>query len=201
MGQAPGHRGAGRLVGILHRANPIQRLYERRSMKKHFVTFYSPGTLFSESSSKPIEDWNVKEAVLLSKNVEERHGAKPYGFVFTTDVCHEPVPDGEGRMLEVKSREIERSGVYFLTGKVIRYDEVPDTKEFAIMRSNMECNDFAFVVENINSYRSTMPFGEKDAIVDWDGEIVERGNDSKRMKYREKFQKLMKKKKSETSRV
>ena len=31
-------------------------------MKKHFVTFFSPGTFIAESTTKPIESWNIEEA-------------------------------------------------------------------------------------------------------------------------------------------
>jgi hypothetical protein len=49
-------------------------------MRKHYVTFYSPGTFVSESSTLSIEDWDTAKAVEMAKNIQERHGAKPYGF-------------------------------------------------------------------------------------------------------------------------
>lgn len=53
-------------------------------MKKHFVTFFSPGTFVSETSEKPIDSWDVDTAVEMSTQILERHGARPYGFRFST---------------------------------------------------------------------------------------------------------------------
>ena len=53
-------------------------------MKKYFVKFLSPGTLYSESTTLEIDSHNVATAVEMSKNIVERHGAKPYGFQFIT---------------------------------------------------------------------------------------------------------------------
>jgi hypothetical protein len=32
------------------------------AVKQHFVTFYSPGTFFAETSEKPIDSWDVEKA-------------------------------------------------------------------------------------------------------------------------------------------
>lgn len=53
-------------------------------MQQHFVTFYSPGTLVSETSSQPIDAWDIEEARRRADSVSERYGATPYGFRFTT---------------------------------------------------------------------------------------------------------------------
>jgi hypothetical protein len=53
-------------------------------MKKHFVTFYSPGTMVAETTEKPIASWNIKTAKQMASSIRERHGACPYGFRFTT---------------------------------------------------------------------------------------------------------------------
>jgi len=53
-------------------------------MKKNFVTFYSPGTFVSEETTKDIDSWNIQEAESMAESIKERHGAKPYGFRFTT---------------------------------------------------------------------------------------------------------------------
>lgn len=155
-------------------------------MRKHQVTFYSPGTFVSESSSYDIESWDTAKAVELSEKVVERYGAKPYGFVFETLITAKDVPDGEGGTLRVESKLAERSGIHFLGGRLETYDEVAarnDEKE-NILRSNMKYNDNWIICINTNSYRSTLPFTEKDRIVDADGRIVERGDTPERIAYR-----------------
>ena len=53
-------------------------------MKKHFVTFFSPGTFVSETTEKEIDSWDVEKAKELARSIKERHGATPYGFRFIT---------------------------------------------------------------------------------------------------------------------
>lgn len=155
--------------------------------RKHYVTFMSPGTFFSESSSKEISEWNPAEAVKLGQGISERYGAKPYGFYFETFITRDPVDDGEGGTLEIKPKSVASSGVYYLSGKLETYDQVvdrDDPKE-EILRSNMRMNRYAMLVTNTNSFRSTMPFNEKDFVVDpQNGKILERGDDPKYMAYR-----------------
>lgn len=50
-------------------------------MFKNIVTFLSPGTFASEATNKDIESWDVSLAMDMAKNIVERHGAKPYGFI------------------------------------------------------------------------------------------------------------------------
>lgn len=155
-------------------------------MRKHQVVFCSPGTLFSEMSAKDIDSWDTKQAVKMAKDITERHGAKPYGFYFETLLFSPDVPDGEGGMLKVQPKVVEKSGVHFLGGQLQTYDDVlkrNDSKE-EILRSNMRYNDMWIVCVNTNSYRSTMPFEEKDALVDDQGNIVARGNDKEHVSYR-----------------
>lgn len=195
-------------------------------MRKHYVTFLSPGTFFSEQTSQPITEWDPRLAVGMAETVVERHGAKPYAFYFTTRLAGDPVPDGEGGHLEVQEKDVARSGNYFLGGRVLSYDDVVAReverkhaeaeieksdriaaslgcadktivnargeyvprrsagKSDDILLANMRCNDDWFVVENTNSYKSTLPFTEKDVVVGPDGEAVERGDCPERVAYR-----------------
>lgn len=155
-------------------------------MRKHQVTFYSPGTLFSESSTYDIESWDTAKAVELSERVVERYGAKPYGFVFETIITAKDIPDGEGGTLKVQSKLAEKSGIHFLGGRLETYDEViaRNDKKEDILRSNMRCNDMWIICINDNSWRSTIPFDENCRIVNAKGEITERGDDPKYVAYR-----------------
>ncbi len=150
--------------------------------RKHFVTFLSPGTFMSEQTTKPIDAWDSVQAVVMSEKIVERHGAKPYGFYFTTCLVTGPVPDGEGGTLNVESKEVERSGMHHLGGKVESYDEVDPKEE--VLRRNMDWNDYAYVCTTTNSYRHTAIFDEKDVVVDATGQVTERGNSPERIVYR-----------------
>ena len=155
-------------------------------MRKHQVTFYSPGTLFSESSTYDIDGWDPAKAVELSEKVTERYGAKPYGFAFSTLIVAQDVPDGEGWTLKVESKRVESSGIHFLGGRLETYDDLVDRNDpkESILRDNVRCNEYWIVCINDNSWRSTLPFSELDRIVDARGRIVERGDDPKYVAYR-----------------
>jgi len=128
-------------------------------MKKHFVTFLSPGTFLSEETEKPISEWNVKEAVSMSKTITERHSAKPYGFYFSTR---------ERKDDELDSRVTAKSkGVYYLGGKVLDADgvkrEIPNCE---ILLNNMKNNKWPLVVVNDNSWRTIQPLRDGDVVLD-----------------------------------
>ncbi len=155
-------------------------------MRKHYVTFYSPGTFFPEESTKPISKWDTTEAVHLSKTIIERYNALPHSFRFRTMLEAEPVPDGEGGELQVAPKEAESSGLYYLGGVLRDYDEVKqknDDKE-KILLSNMKCNRMWVIIENTNSWRFTGEFSENDCIVDEQGKVVKRGDSPDLVHYR-----------------
>lgn len=127
-------------------------------MEKNFVIFLSPGTFVAEQSEKPIDTWDVKAAVELSKGIKERYDALPYGFYFVTR--------GRGPD-DLDSKLIKRSGTYYLGGKVETYEEVcarNDPKE-EILRSNMRCNGYKRIVVNDNSWRWTQPLEDGDVVL------------------------------------
>lgn len=123
-------------------------------MKKHFVEFLSPGTFFSETTIKEIDSWDVSMATIMSKNITERHNAKPYGFRFITK---------ERKDNELDSKETETSGIYYLGGKVLSLQEVKDRNDpkDEILISNMENNNYSHIIENNNSWRFTANFDPK----------------------------------------
>src|SRR4030042_1824171 len=96
----------------------------------------------------------------MAHSIVERHNATPYGFYFTT----------RGRGPEdLDSKQITRSGIYYLGGKVMTLAEVKARHDPGdrILIENMECNHFARVIENANSWRTTMPLYEGDVVLDW----------------------------------
>lgn len=174
---------------------PTTKDSEMKPIEKHQVTFYSPGTFVSESSTYDIESWDTAKAVELSEKVKERYGAKPYGFVFETLLTMPNIPSANGDSFSVQPKLKERSGIHFLGGKLETYDDVVnrnDPKE-NILRSNMRYNEEARIVcINTNSYKSTIPFSEKDCIVDAQGKIIERGDDPKHVAYRKRVAEQLK---------
>lgn len=146
--------------------------------REHRVTFYSPGMMFSEQTTKPIGEWDARMAVGMAEEIVERHGAKPYAFRFSTEVVSDPVDDGEGGTMDVQPKEVATSGLHHLGGTVETLAQVVarnDPKE-SILRSNMEGNRIPAVVVNINSYKSVHPFEGDDVLLDAAGSIVDRAS-------------------------
>ena len=130
-------------------------------MKKHFVTFYSPGTFVSETTRKPIASWDVKKAVQMSKTLHERYGAKPYGFQFSTRTRGSKALD---------SKVSKTSGMYFLGGKIRTLAEVrrDNKKDEKILLSNMECNKYERIVENNDptNWNWSLPLETGDVVLE-----------------------------------
>lgn len=155
--------------------------------RKNYVTFLSPGTFTSESTTKEVPEIHPPLAARMAREIAERHGAKPYGFIFEERIVHDPIPDGIGGTLNVQSKTLLSTGIYFLTGTVRRYDEIPETKDTHILRANMRGNDWPLVIENTNSYRTTMVYESKDCVVDVDGNVIDCGGYPEREKEREQI--------------
>ena len=98
----------------------------------------------------------------MADDVVERYSATPYGFQFITR--------GRGPD-DLDSKEIDRSPMYYLGGKIETLEEVEarnDPKE-DILRSNMRANGWNKIIVNDNSWRTTQPFQEErgDVILDY----------------------------------
>lgn len=132
-------------------------------MKKHFVTFFSPGTFIAETSSREVESWDVKAATDLARTIKERYGATPYGFQFTTR---------ERGADDFNSRETERSPMYYLGGTILTLQDVKDRNDpkDSILISNMEYNGWERIIQNDNSWRSVQPLHEGDEILEFEKE-------------------------------
>lgn len=106
------------------------------------VTFYSPGTFVAEMSDVETYETDPNKIALLANDIKERYGATPYAFRFK-GVC------------------------YYLGGKVLTLDDIPDTPENHILRANMIINGWDRVIENTNSYRWVMPLDPDDVVLDF----------------------------------
>lgn len=128
-------------------------------MEKHFVKFLSPGTFFTEETVKPIDSWNVDKAVEMARTIEERYGAKPYGFQFITRCRTE---------LDLDSQITEQSPIYYLGGRVETLEEVEARNDPTekILRANMRGNGYKRIIVNDNSWRWTAPLEADDVVLD-----------------------------------
>lgn len=151
-------------------------------MRQEFVTFFSPGTFVSESTTTPIASRDPVLAAKMASDIRARYDAKPFAFRFETRLVHDPVPDGDGGTLRVESKTVDTSALYFLGGELLFAHEVQESE--SILRSNMRCNRWPICIVNKNSYRVTQPFNPEDCIVNGDGVVVRRGTDADLMAYR-----------------
>jgi hypothetical protein len=131
-----------------------------KTVKKHFVTFLSPGTFVAENTTKPISSWDVDKAKELARNISERHGATPYGFYFSTR---------SRTAKDLDSKVIKESGIYYLGGKVETLAQVKKraTKNDQILISNMEGNRWDRIITNNNSWKWTQPLRKGDVVLEW----------------------------------
>jgi hypothetical protein len=130
-------------------------------MEKHFVIFFSPGTFVAETTEKPIESWDVDKATEMARSIKERYDATPYGFCFTTRARKDD---------ELDSKEVKRSGMYYLGGKVLTLAEVKDQMpEERTLIGNMECNKWDRILINTNSWKWTQPLTDKDTVLSFNG--------------------------------
>lgn len=150
------------------------------------VTFFSPGTFFAESTTKEIASRDTRLAARMARDITERHGARPYGFSFATRITGDPQPDGRGGFLKAPSDDVDVTGLYFLGGELVTYDEVCKRHDPSedILRSNMRGNGYWIVCVNRNGYRSTQPFEPTSVLLDVNGDVVDRGDAPKWVEYR-----------------
>lgn len=129
-------------------------------MKRHFITFLSPGTFVAESTTKPIDSWSVEKAVKMAKSIKERYNATPYGFYFTT----------RSRKKDELDSSVEKtSPTYYLPH--CRVETIEDVRERndpkeRILLSNMECNHYDRIVRTTKGWLWTQPLNEEDVVLE-----------------------------------
>jgi hypothetical protein len=58
--------------------------------------------------------------------------------------------------------------MYYLGGRLLTIDDIPDTDENKTLRWNMKYNNIETVIENTNSWKTTMPFDKnKDTLLEF----------------------------------
>ena len=131
---------------------------------KHFVSFYSPGSFFSEHTTKPIKDWNIASAKRMAKTITERYGSSPYGFRFETRI-----KTGRDMGKPLYNKLAKESGMYYLNAIVETYEEIVarDLPDENILRDNMRINGYKKIVTNgpdSKTWKFCLPL-EKDDVV------------------------------------
>lgn len=126
--------------------------------QQDFVEFFSPGTFVAENNILEIDSWDTEIAMKMADEITQRHGATPFGFRFLTKSRNEN---------ELDSKVTKTSGMYYLGGKIMTREEVPDTKENRILRSNMEINYIKRVIQNDNSWSWVEEFSDEDTLLDY----------------------------------
>lgn len=125
-------------------------------MKKHYVIYYSPGSFVAETDTIEIPSWNIEMAVKKSKEINQRHGAKPYGFRFHTK---------ERKENDWEPKITKESGMYYLEGKLCGIKDLDPVKH-RILISNMKMNKWEYVVKTNNSYEWFQPFEDNDILLE-----------------------------------
>ncbi len=164
--------------------------------RRNFVRFYWPprgGVGFAEDATVEFGHWDVQDAVKVSRVVKNPHGdpGGPSWFSFSSVISHDPIPDGEGGTLEVRSATVGESGRFYLGGSILTYEEVTqihltDQRTWSPILDNMRNSGQWIICVAADSLVSV--FGHSDVVVDpLSGEVVERGDDPARVAYRAKM--------------
>ena len=128
-------------------------------MEKNFVTFYSPGTFVAETTTKPIESWDVEKAREMAEAVTERYNATPYGFRFST----------RGRSdNELDSKVLRESPMYYLNCRVVTLDQLKERNnpKDSILISNMEINGWDKIVQSKRCWAWSQPLEKGDVVLE-----------------------------------
>ena len=126
-------------------------------VEKHFITFYSPGTIVAEQTIKEVDSWSPEAGRAMMADIVERHGATPYGFRFTTRRN-----DGE-----LDSREVARSAMYYVGGKVETREEIEarNLPDEDILRFNLRANSIERVWVSTKGWKTTQALDADDVVL------------------------------------
>lgn len=115
-------------------------------MTKHYVTAYLPGIMVSEEITKEVKNWHD---ITDAKDWASKNNA--YAFRFTTRYR------GDN---DLDSREIDKSGLYYLGGTVKNIAQVDKN---TVLYENMKCNGWDHVIHT--RLGNACPFLEGDQVL------------------------------------
>ena len=124
-------------------------------MKQDFVTFYSPGTMVAEMTTREIANWNVAKALEMMTDIEERHSARPYGFSFHTK---------KRGWRDLEPKEIKRSGMYYVNCRVQTLEDI-EADGPTVLAQNMRSNGWDRVVTTTQGWAWSQPLREGDTVL------------------------------------
>ncbi len=156
-------------------------------MKTYYkITFSSPGTFFCEQSSREFDTLDFPAILAAAKEIKERYNSAPFGFTYKKLQLPDSLPTVEGFEVTVEPKTLEStSAMHYITGDLIFARDLPENdRGRSILKSNLEGNSDGIGIENRNSFLFTGMFEIGDVIIDWDGNIIRRGNDKDLMQIR-----------------
>jgi len=127
-------------------------------VKKNYVTFYSPGTMVAETTRREVASWNVAKVLKILPDIEERYGAKPYGFRFTTM---------KRGLRDFAPRETAQSNMYYVNCDVQTLEELEERgeKEERILLQNMKTNGWDKIVTTKSGWKWSHPLQDGDIVL------------------------------------
>jgi hypothetical protein len=129
-------------------------------MKRHFVSFFSPGTFVEEQTTMPIDSWDVDKAMAMARTIVERYNATPFAFEFSTR---------QRGAKQLDSHVVATSHRYYLGGEVLTLAQVKERPDLAnnTLIHNMEVNQIGKIIVNDNSWRWVAPLMDGDVVLDF----------------------------------
>lgn len=91
----------------------------------------------------------------MLSDIEERHGARPYGFQFHTK---------KRGWRDFEPKEVKRSGMYYVNCRVQTVDEV-EAEGQSVLADNMRTNGWDRVVTTTRGWSWSQPFKEGDTVL------------------------------------
>lgn len=131
----------------------------------HFVTFYSPGMFVHEMTMEPIDSWDTSLALTRARQIIERHGARPYGFQFTTRTRTDA---------DLDSKVTATSPVYYFGVKFESLADVEARDPGSVLAQNMRGNGWPLIVTTTGGYRWSAPLQPTDVVLDDEGQPMPR---------------------------
>lgn len=114
--------------------------------------------MVAETTRQEVASWNVDKALKMSEEIKERHGARPYGFRFTTM---------KRGLRDFEPKEIARSGMYYVNCKVQTLEEIEKTHNPAesTLLQNMKTNGWDKIVIAKSGWAWSQPLRDTDIVL------------------------------------
>lgn len=144
-----------------------------KAIDENVVIIYGQGKTYPEVTVLPIASWDVKQALKLVEGLSPR--ARPFAFAFELRAAAPDIDDGHGGLIRGARKQLRRSALCFLNGKVETLAEIEERAdpEEGTLLSNMRSNSFTRVITTSNGWKNTQPFHDGATNLDADGNVLE----------------------------